>query len=399
MFFGTEARLLNIISNKFNKNILSGMKKVLISFFIGGSVGAALYLSGFGYLFKAVGKNLRKGPLTPSTDDGEKFPSHQILNTNPQPWDKDSRYNKNILTDILAENLKKTRASSLVVVRDGKLIHEEYWKDHHSDSLLNSFSMAKGILSILAGFALQDGLLDSEDQLVSTVFPHYAESRYGQYLTIRHLMTMQAAFNWEEEYRHPFAENSKQYFTDDLAAQALKVDLKEMPGRKYEYQSVAAQILGLILRKVIGCDLSSYLSEKLWKPLGMEYCAKWSTDEKGMEKAFCCIHATARDFAKIGQLLMQGGKWNGKQILSEEFCRKLILPTKENDAFGYNIWSHKDHVVPYYFFYGFLGQFIIMIPEKNMVIVKTGLYNRLDVDKKKRPLQVKLLVDELLLFK
>lgn len=370
------------------------MKKVWISFFIGGSVGVAIYLSGFGYLFRAVGKNLKKGPLTPSTDDEQKFPAHAVQIYNSQPWEKASSYNKFTVSKVVEDELKKTRTSSLLVICDSKLIHEQYWKDHTSDSLLNSFSMAKGILSILTGFALEDGFLDSEDQLVSTVFPQYAESRYGKFLTIRHLMTMQAAFDWEEEYRHPFAENSKQYFTEDLAEQALNVDLKEMPGMKYEYQSVSAQLLGLILRKVIGCDLSFYLSEKLWKPLGMEHSAKWSTDEKGVEKAFCCIHATARDFAKIGQLLMQDGKWNGKQILSKEFCKKLITPTYENDAFGYNIWSHKDHRIPHYFFYGFLGQFIIIIPEKNMVIVKTGLYNRLDVDEKKRPSQVKLLVDE-----
>ncbi|MBD8081498.1 serine hydrolase domain-containing protein [Chryseobacterium caseinilyticum] len=371
------------------------MKKVWITFFIGGIAGATVYLSGFGYLFKAIGKNLKKGSLTPSTDDEDKFSSREVPTQNSQPWKKDSAYNKQALSETISEELKKTGTSSLVVIRDNKLMHEQYWKDHNSDSLLNSFSMAKGILSLLIGFALDDKLIDSEDQLVASIFPKYAESHYGKFLTIRHLMTMQAAFDWDEEYRHPFSENSKQYFIDDLAEQALNVDLKEMPGVKYEYQSVSAQLLGLILIKVTGRDLASYLSEKLWKPLEMEHSAKWSTDKKGVEKAFCCIHATTRDFAKIGQLVMQKGKWNGKQILSQQFCKKLITPTQENNAFCYNIWAHEDHTIPYYFFYGFLGQFIIMIREKKMVIVKTGLYNDLEVDEKKRPLQVKLLVDEL----
>lgn len=371
------------------------MKKVWIGFLVGGSVGALLYLTGFGYLFKAIGKNLKKGALTPSTDDEEKFPSHEVFTQNQEPWQKDISYNQRILSETVLKDLKKTGASSLVVIRNSKLIHEQYWKDHHSDSLLNSFSMAKGMLSLLVGFAIDDGLLDSEDQLVSSVFPEYADCEYAKFLTVRHLMTMQGAFEWDEEYKHPFAENSKQYFVGDLASQTLNVGLKEMPGVKYEYQSVCAQLLGLILRKITGRDLSAYLSEKLWIPLEMEYSAKWSTDDKGVEKAFCCIHATARDFAKIGQLLMQNGEWNGKQILSEEFCRKLITPTKENTAFGFNLWINENHRVPHYFFYGFLGQFIIMIPDKNMVIVKTGLNNSLDVDAKKRPLQVRLLVDEI----
>lgn len=154
-------------------------------------------------------------------------------------------------------------------------------------------------------------------------------------------------------------------------------------------------MLGLALRKAVGQNLATYLSEKLWKPLGMEYPAKWSTDEKGIEKAFCCIHASARDFAKIGQFIMQEGSWNGHQILSKDFCKKLVTPTTENNAFCFNIWADDDNEIKCRFFYGFLGQFIIMIPDTKMVIVKTGLYNRLEVDEKLRPVQVKLLVDEL----
>jgi len=128
----------------------------------------------------------------------------------------------------------------------------------------------------------------------------------------------------------------------------------------------------------------------------MEYSGKWSTDEVGMEKAFCCLHATPRDLAKIGLLVMQDGMWNGKQLLSRDYCTRMLQPTIENDAFCYTIWAGDDFSAKCRFFYGFLGQFIIMIPEKNMVIVKTGFYNRLEVDKKKRPLQVKILVDDLI---
>jgi CubicO group peptidase (beta-lactamase class C family) len=172
--------------------------------------------------------------------------------------------------------------------------------------------------------------------------------------------------------------------------------MKEMPGRKYEYQSVSAQLLGLIIQKATGKSLADYLSEKIWKPLQMEKEARWSTDEKGNEKAFCCIHATARDFAKIGQLILQKGHWNGKQMISEDFVQKMLSPTEENSAFGYCIWADDESLNKYRFFYGFLGQFIIMIPEQEIVIVKTGLYNRLEVDEKKRPLQVKILAEEVL---
>lgn len=367
------------------------------AFFITGTsaIISLIYLSGYGYIFKAIGINLKKGSLTPSTDDGEKFPSHPVPNQYPRPFEKDNSYNSNKLSESLLEDLKKTRASSLIVIRDSKLVYEQYWKDHNSRSLLNSFSIAKGILSMLVGCSIDDGYLHSEDQLVHTLLPKYKNSRYGKFLTIRHLMTMQAGLDWKEEYRHPFASNSKQYFVEDLAEQALEVDIKEMPGERYEYQSVSAQLLGMVLKKATGKDLATYLSEKIWKPLGMESPANWSIDEKGLEKAFCCIHATTRDFAKIGQLIMQDGNWNGQQIISEAYCKRMLTPTKENDAFCYTIWADDDYDIKHRFFYGFLGQFIIMIPEKKMVIVKTGFYNRLEVDKKLRPCQVRLLIEEL----
>jgi CubicO group peptidase (beta-lactamase class C family) len=372
------------------------MRKILTAFALGTSaVAAAIYLSGYGYIFKAAALNLKKGAVTPSIDDEEKFPSRPVPNLKAETWKKDILYNRTMLSEDILNELKKTRTSSLLVVRNGKLLHEQYWKDHDSSSLMNSFSMAKGILSILVGCAIDDGYLESEDQLVSTLFPKYAESFYGKHLTFRHLMTMQAGFDWIEEYRHPFAENSRQYFVEDLAEQAFDIGFIEMPGTRYEYQSVAAQILGLALRKAIGQDLATYLSEKIWKPLNMEFPAKWSTDEKGMEKAFCCIHATARDFARLGQLIMQNGRWKDQQLISEDYCKKMLTPTPENDAFCFTVWADDENSTKCRFFYGFLGQFIIMIPWQNTVIVKTGFYNRLEVDKKKRPLQVKLLVDAL----
>ncbi|MEC3874421.1 serine hydrolase domain-containing protein [Chryseobacterium salviniae] len=371
------------------------MKKILTVFLAAISACVAVvYLSGYHFIFKAFALNIKKGPITPSVDDAEKFSSRSIPNENPETWKKSTLYNTHTIPEAILKELKKTRASSLLVIRNKEIIHEEYWKDHNASSLMNSFSMAKGILSMLVGCAIEDGYIQSEHQLLSSIFPSYKTSRYGKHLTLYHLMTMQAGLDWKEEYHHPFSENSKQYFVEDLAKQAFEIECKEMPGQKYEYQSVAAQLLGLALRKVTRKDLAAYLSEKIWKPLGMESPAKWSIDKKGVEKAFCCIHATPRDFAKIGQLVLQNGNWKGIPILSEEYCKRMLVPTKLNDAFGFTIWADDEDSLQYRFFYGFLGQFIIMIPEKQMIIVKTGFYNSLEVDKKKRPLQVKLFAEE-----
>lgn len=360
-----------------------------------GVAAIVIYLSGYRYIFKAIRKNIEPGPITPSNDDAEKFPAHIVSVNVSKPWQIHRQYNSFILPDDLTKELKKSRSSSLLVIKDNQLIFEKYWKKHEQSSLLNSFSMAKGILSLLVGCAIRDGYIKSENQLVYDYIPKYKNDPYGKHLTICHLMTMQAGYDWMEEYNHPFAENSKQYFVEDLEEQALDVTFKEMPGQKYEYQSVAAQILGIVLRRAVGKSLSDYLSLRLWTPLQMEYAAKWSIDNKGIEKAFCCIHATSRDFAKIGQLILQKGQWQDQQIFNKDFYDRMFAPTKENDAFGYSIWVDDESDVKSIFFYGFLGQFIIIIPEKDLIIVKTGFFNRLDVDEKKRPLQVKLLVGEI----
>lgn len=359
------------------------------------AVVSLIYISGYGYIFKAILTNFKRGSLTPSNDDGEKFPAHPVTNQRAQAFAKDDSCNPTELSEDLLKDLRRTGTSSLVMIRNNKIVVERYWKDHQAFIPQNSFSMAKGILAMLVGCAIDDGYITSEDQLISEFLPVYKDSTYGKYLTFKHLLTMQAGMDWDEEYHHPFAPNAKQYFVDDLSEQTLSVEVKEMPGKKYEYQSVSTQLLGLTLKVAMGKDLADYLSERIWKPLGMEFPAKWSTDEKGLEKAFCCIHASPVDFAKIGQLLLQDGDWNGRQIISKSYIQRMLTPTNENDAFCYSVWADDDHNLKHRFFYGFLGQFIIMVPEKNMVIVKTGLSDDLKVDDKLRPCQVRLLIDEL----
>lgn len=121
------------------------MKKVLTGLTVWiSAIIALICLSGYGYIFKAIGINLKKGPLTPSIDDEKKFPSLLIPTSKPKDWTKSSNYNKQQLSKRLTDELKKTRASSLVVIKDNQLIYEKYCKDHHPSSLMNSFSMAKG---------------------------------------------------------------------------------------------------------------------------------------------------------------------------------------------------------------------------------------------------------------
>ena len=141
--------------------------------------------------------------------------------------------------------------------------------------------------------------------------------------------------------------------------------------------------------------LSEYASEKFWKPLGMEQNANWSTDDFKMEKTFCCIHSNARDFAKLGQLILNDGKVGDLQILNSKFIDEMRTPTSlSKGAYGMGIWINNDAVNKHYYFWGLYGQYIIVIPEKNIVIVRTGTFKDQPTDEKGRPKQVAFLVNE-----
>ena len=127
----------------------------------------------------------------------------------------------------------------------------------------------------------------------------------------------------------------------------------------------------------------------------MEHNAEWNTDDNGMEKAFCCINAIPRDFAKLGQLMLNDGKVDSLQVFNRNFIEQMRTPTKlSNEAYGMGLWINQDAKYKHYYFWGLLGQYIIVVPEKQMVIVRTGSYDNQPKDKKGRPVQVEFIVNQ-----
>ena len=255
--------------------------------------------------------------------------------------------------------------------------------------------MAKAINALLLGFAIEDKKITSENQKFTYFYPKFNKIKYGNELTLRELATMESGFFWDENYKNPFLQNPRIYYGKNMS-EALFQDPKfeAKPGSKFEYQSGTTQLLGFAIRKAVGMPLSSYASQKLWKPLGMESDAYWNTDEPGMEKTFCCINAIARDYAKLGQLLLQEGNWNGKQIIDSSYIKKMITPSQlSGGVYGLGIWVNQDAPHPYYHFWGFTSQLIIVIPEKNMVIVRTGKFNNEAKDAKGRSAQAAFLAE------
>ncbi|MGA9213309.1 serine hydrolase domain-containing protein [Kaistella sp.] len=372
------------------------IKKIFKGFVVTIAVLIALsYTFGYDYLFKGIRETYLRGETSATIDDGKYFPSHVIAKGKPIPWEKDLLYNKTLLPKTLVENLKQTKTASFLIIKNGKLLHEEYWDGYHQNSKTNSFSMAKAVNVMLVGKAIEDKKIKSMNQKFADFYQNYNNVPFGKYLTLANLAEMEAGLNWNENYSNPFLPTAKAYYGKSLEKAVFLRGFKDQPGTKFEYQSGASQLLGFALRKSINKTLAEYASEKLWQPLGMEQSADWNTDDFGMEKTFCCINSNSRDFAKLGQLFLNDGKFNDKQILNSNFIEEMRTPTKlSNGVYGMGLWINNDEPIKHYYFWGLDGQYIVIVPEKQMVIVRTGKYKNQPEDEKGRPKQVAFLVNE-----
>ncbi len=354
------------------------------------------YAFGYDYLFKGIAKTYLRGENSATIDDAKLFPSNIIEAKNPKPWQKDSLYNKQKLAKNILQDVEKSNTTSLLIIKNGKLLHEEYWNNANENTKTNSFSMAKTMTVLLLGEAIEDGKIESLDQKYSAFYENYANVAFGKNLTLRDLAAMEAGLNWTENYKNPFSPNAKAYYGNSLAEAVFLRGFKEEPGKKFEYQSGATQLLGFAIRKSTNETLSSYLSKKIWTPIGMEQNAIWSTDENNMEKTFCCISSISRDFAKIGQLFLDNGKVDSLQIINPNFLQQMLQPNPNSgNTYGLGTWLNYENTIPHYFLWGLQGQYIIVIPSKRMIIVRTGSYKDQPKNDKGRPDQVKFLVNEI----
>ena len=190
---------------------------------------------------------------------------------------------------------------------------------------------------------------------------------------------MSSGTDWDESYSSPFSTTTEAYYGTDLYKVATGVKGVLLPGVQWRYKSGDTELLGLVLEKATGKNLSEYASEKLWKPLGAEHPALWSLDKKdGREKAYCCFNSNARDFSRIGTLLLHKGNWKGNQLLDTSvidlYTHPLSIRDENDDTanyYGYQLWRLPDRNGVFYL-RGILGQYVIVIPQKNVVVVRLG---------------------------
>lgn len=271
--------------------------------------------------------------------------------------------------------LMKNKTVSFLIIRNDTILYENYFNGYSKTEVVPSFSVAKSFTSALIGAAIDDGYIKSVDESIVNYIPELKKNGFED-VTIKHVLQMTSGLKFNESYYNPFGDAATFYYGTNLKKSISKMILKAKPGTRFEYQSGNTQLLGLILERALKTKtVTQYLQEKIWTPLGMESDASWSIDRKknGLEKTFCCINATARDFAKFGRLYLNHGEWNGKQIISKAYVNtSTSIDTSDASPvyYQYQWWMPQPEYG--YMAQGILGQYIYVNPKKNIIIVRQG---------------------------
>ena len=288
----------------------------------------------------------------------------------------DGIFDKNAAA-TMDEFIAKNNTVAFLVIKNDTILYENYANGYTETNLVPSFSTAKSFTSALIGFAIQDGFIKSAADPVTNYLPEMKANGWDK-VQIEDVLNMTSGMAFNESYINPLGDAAEFYYGNDLQTATKNLKLCRTPATEFEYVSGNTELLGLILEKVLRNtkykNVTGYLQAKIWSPLGMEYDASWSTDRPdGMEKTFCCLNATARDFAKFGRLYLNKGNWNGKQLLPAEWVATSTTPTTERgawDGYRYQFWLPSQNGD--FSTIGILGQYIYVNPKNNVIIVRLG---------------------------
>lgn len=271
--------------------------------------------------------------------------------------------------------MTEQKTVAFLVIRNDTILFERYFSGYDSASLVASFSMAKSYISALIGCAIYDGLIQNVNEPITRYIPEMSKNGFDA-VTIEHLLQMTSGIHFNESYYNPFGHAAAFYYGKNLDKKTMKLKLKWKPGTQFEYTSGSTQLLGLVLKRALKQEtITAYFERKLWKPMQMEFDASWSLDERdGMEKAFCCLNARARDFAKFGRLYLNNGNWNGQQLVPSDWVAKSTVADILNGGVRYYKyqWWLEDENTNQYCAQGHLGQYIFIDKVKKVLVVRLG---------------------------
>lgn len=356
------------------------LRNIVIGLFV-------LYLALFG-LTKAIRypeplATIKLG-LAPASKTPDLLPGH-LVQANPNPSMAWSVANSESPSQVtwdgkkisFDEFLTKTHTNAFLIIRNGEITFEKYLNGKSKETRLPSYSMAKTMTSILIGQLIAEGKLKESDTFVS-ILPEFKSGTSFDKVTIQNLLDMQSGIGVSDNYpsgpsgwgvaiAQMYASTDLHWFLQHNRKMAQE------PGTHPEYRSVDTQLLGMVIHKITGMKVADYFSTNVWKPIGAEYDAFWNVDHVGgQEKTFCCFNAAARDYARVGEMLLNpaGIQINNKEIISPSWMKRLTNPATTLDhnwGYGAQVW----HPFPgTTMLLGLHGQYVYTDPNYQVVIVK-----------------------------
>ena len=277
--------------------------------------------------------------------------------------------------------MKAFHVSGVVAIRDGRIILERYGEGRAAADRWTSFSVAKSVTSTLIGAAIRDGLIHSLDDPVTRYIPQMAGSAYGQ-VNVRQLITMTSGVRWNEDYGDPRSDVAQVGLQPAEAGVNPVVDYmrrlpREVPaGTRFHYDTGETDLAGILVSNAVGEPLADYLSEKIWRPFGMESDAVWLEDAAGHERGGCCISMTLRDYARFGLFMLEGGKAGGRAVLPPGWVADATRPHVADPGYGYFWWTLPDGFEAE----GIFGQAIAVLPADHLVIAINSAWPSADED-------------------
>jgi len=350
---------------------------------------AALYFTDNWHVLRGMYCTYFRGELRPDIDDMHLFDVRAIAGG------KRIEFPVKDIADrpLSAEDsvwMEELGSTAFLVIHNDSLVCKKYFADGGEHVYSNSFSIAKSITSLIIGRLIDEEKIRNLDVRVGEFIPEYADDSL---LTIRHLLQMTSGIPFGESYNSPFGYMARAYYCRDLRPETMKYSRAVAPGENWIYEGGNTALLGEIAAKAGGMSLSELCSEMLWSKMGTDRLAYWNVDRPGgVEKAFTGVYATAEDYARLGQLILRRGIMYGDTLVSPEYideCGKPLTAKDESgevvDWYGLHFWTGEYEGERFISCKGMRGQYIVALPESNLVMVRLGHDQSRDKIRHQRP--------------
>jgi CubicO group peptidase (beta-lactamase class C family) len=272
--------------------------------------------------------------------------------------------------------MARQKVAGLIVLKDGQIALERYGLGFGREGRWTSFSVAKSFTSTLVGAAIRDGHIASVDDPVTRYIPDLAGSGYDG-VTVAQLLTMTSGVRWNEDYTDPQSDVARMYATpvpvgtDPTVAYMRTLPRESAPGTKWVYKTGETNLIGVLVARATGKPLANYLSEKVWRPYGMEQDAFWMIDPSGREVSGCCLSVSLRDYARMGQFALEGGRG----VVPDGWFADATAAKAQTGApgygYGYQWWTYPEGR---FGAQGIFGQSILVDPKQRVVIAMVSAW-------------------------